>query len=78
MGKRKKKRGPSARMVWSLVLGYLIIGGVVATLFLQQVGSGADPAPGADPTLNNAWGLFPLIVLLWPIFLIVMIVKVFL
>lgn len=75
MGKRKKKRGPGARVVWSLVLGYLILGGIVAVLFLQQIAAGADPAPAGGPSLNNAWGLFPLIVLLWPIFLVVMILK---
>jgi hypothetical protein len=75
MGKRKKKRKLGPRMTWSLVLGYFILGIVVAALFLSQVNSGAEPVNPDEASLYNAWGLFPLVVLLWPVFLVVLIIK---
>ncbi len=76
MGKgRKRKRRFKARTIWMMVLAYFIAGGVVATLFLQDVvGDGTGTATG-EPSLNNAWGMFPLVVIIWPVFLVVMIVR---
>ncbi len=75
MTKRKRKRRLRPRTVWLLVLGYFIVGTAIAMLFLQQLTASAGPAPPGQPSLNNAWGLFPLVVMLWPIFLVILIVK---
>jgi hypothetical protein len=75
MTKRKHKRRLRPRTIWLLVLGYFIVGSVTAAFFMQQLTAGAQPAVPGQPTLNNAWGLFPVVVMLWPIFLVVMLVK---
>ncbi len=75
MGKRKKKRKLSPRTSWLLVLGYFILGVVVAALFLSQVSTGSQPVDPDEASLYNAWGLFPLVVLLWPVFRIVLVIK---
>lgn len=79
MGKgKKRKRRFKARTIWMMVLAYFIAGGIVAALFLQGISADAEIAGPGEPSLNNAWGLFPLIVLLWPVFLVVMVVRAFL
>lgn len=75
MSKRKRKRRPRPRTVWLLVLGYFVLGAIVAALFLQQMTTGVAQPSGGEPTVNNAWGLFPLIVMLWPIFLVIYILR---
>ncbi len=75
MGKRKRKRKLSPRLTWLLVLGYFTLGVVVAALFLSQVNTPAQPVDPDEASLYNAWGLFPLVVLLWPVFMIVLIIK---
>ena len=78
MGKKKRKRRFKARTIWAMVLAYFIVGGVVATLFLQGMTSGADPGGAGQPSLSNAWALFPLVAMLWPAFLLWMLVRAFL
>jgi len=75
MTKRKRKRRLKPRTIWLLVLGYFLVGSVLAALFLQQLTAGAAPATPGQPSLNNAWALFPVVVMLWPIFVIVWLVK---
>jgi hypothetical protein len=75
MTKRKRKRRLRPRTIWLLVLGYFLVGGVIAALFLQELTAGTTPAAPGQPSLNNAWGLFPIVVMLWPLFLIVWLLK---
>ncbi|MEZ4396561.1 MAG: hypothetical protein R3C71_06610 [Candidatus Krumholzibacteriia bacterium] len=75
MSKRKRKRRLRPRTIWWLVLGYFVLGAVVAALFLQQMTAGAPRVGAGEPSINNAWGLFPLVVMLWPIFLVVYVVR---
>lgn len=75
MTKRKHKRRLAARTIWLLVLGYFILGAIVGALFLQQLTAGAARPTTGEPSIQNAWGLFPVVVMLWPIFLIIWLVR---
>jgi hypothetical protein len=75
MSKRKHKRRLKPRTIWILVVAYFVVGGVIAALFLQQLAAGVKPAGPGEASLNNAWGLFPVVVMLWPVFLIIWLVK---
>lgn len=75
MTKRKHKRRLAARTIWLIVLGYFILGAIVGVLFLQQLTAGAERPASGEPSIQNAWGLFPVVVMLWPIFLIIWLVR---
>ncbi len=78
MAKRKKKSKLSARAVWSLLIAYVVAGVVVAILYLNRNAPGSEDVDAVQQGLSNAWGLFPIVVILWPIFLIVLLVQAFL
>ncbi len=75
--KKSKRRKLKTRTIWILVLSYMVLGAVVATLFLQQTTAGAEIGAPGQANLNNAWGLFPLIVLVWPIFLVIFLIRAY-
>ena len=77
MAKKKKKRRLRARSIWLLVIGYTILGVLFTLYYLNahapdptQVESGASPM--------GLGSLFPIIVILWPLFLIIHIIQVIL
>lgn len=78
MTKRKKKRKLKAWTIWSLIIGYVVAGAIVAVLYLSRNAPDAEDVNVAQQGLSNAWGLFPIIVMLWPIFLVIFIVQMLL
>ena len=54
MSKRKRKRRLRPRTIWWLVLGYFVLGAVVAALFLQQMTAGAPRVGAGEPSIP--WG----------------------
>jgi hypothetical protein len=78
LSKKRKKRRISPRTAWILTIGYFVLGFIVAVLFLNSV----DPqtAPGTDPNTgipSTPWIMFPLVVIFWPVFLGIMLWRMF-
>ena len=77
MARKKKKPRLRARSIWLLVIGYTIIG-VLFTLYYMNAHA-PDPTrveAGANPM--GLGSLFPIIVILWPLFVIIHIIQVLL
>ena len=74
MTKKKKKGRISTKSAWMLTLAYFVVGFVVSILFLNSVDptteAGADPNTGLP---GSPWLLFPIVVIIWPVFLVIMI-----
>jgi hypothetical protein len=80
MAKKKKKRKLKPRTIWLLSISYFVIGFLVAILFLNSISPETEVVEN-DNTQNartSPWMLFPVVVMLWPIFVVVMIARHFL
>ena len=75
MGKKKKRARFKPRTIWAMVIGYIVIGAIVAMIYLGQQAPDPQLLDGSAPPGANPWALFPVFVMLWPIFLVVLIVK---
>jgi len=77
VSRKKKKSRISARTAWLLFIGYMVAGIVVAILFLGPSETPTAAATDPQAAAANPWALFPVVALLWPIFLAILIVRQF-
>jgi hypothetical protein len=75
VSRKKKKSRISVRTAWVLFVAYIVVGMVVAILFLGPSETGTATATSPQDAAMSPWALFPLVALLWPIFLVIMIVR---
>lgn len=77
MSRKKKKSRIGARTAWILFTAYMVAGIVVAILFLGSSETPATAATSPQDAAASPWALFPVVALLWPIFLVILIVRQF-
>lgn len=77
MAKKKKKRKLKPRTIWSLFIAYFLAGIIVAILYLNHNAPDPDTANAAQQGATSAWGLFPILVMLWPVFLVILLIQYF-
>ncbi len=78
MSRKKKKARFKPRTIWAMVIGYMVVGAIVAILYLGQQVPDPELIDASAPPGSNPWALFPVFVMLWPIFLVILIVKLLL
>ena len=77
MSKKKKRRRIKPRVAWMLLIGYVVLGLVVALFWLNRHAPNSDQIDAVRQGMANPWGLVPIIVMLWPIFLVIMLYQAF-
>ncbi len=77
MGKKKKRARFGARTIWMMIIGYLVLGVITALIYLSR--NAPDPAyvDMSSQGMTNPWALFPVVVMLWPIFVVVLLFQIF-
>ena len=75
MGKKKKRARFSARTIWAMFIGYMVIGAIVAIVYLGRKAPDPELIDATTAAGSNPWALFPVFVLLWPIFLAILILQ---
>ena len=77
MAKRKKRSRFRARTIWAMIISYLVLGVILALIYLGQNAPEASITDASAQVQPNAWALFPIIVMLWPLFLVILLVQIF-
>ncbi|MCP4547374.1 MAG: hypothetical protein GY835_13030 [bacterium] len=76
MGKKKKRRKLKTRTIWILLSSYMIVGVVVALFVLNNHTSDPVQTEAGQQAASGAGTVFPLIVMLWPIFVVIHLIRI--
>jgi hypothetical protein len=77
MAKRKKRSRFRARTIWAMIISYLVLGVILALIYLEQNAPEASITDANAQVQPTAWALFPIVVMLWPLFLVILLVQIF-